>query len=47
MCRLCDDLKKAKDAVIWLVAHGEGLIDFKGLVYWAGEVERLRDEIKV
>ena len=39
-------LQKAKDNVKWLVDNHNGNIDFHGLVYWAGEVERLREEIK-
>lgn len=39
-------LQKAKENVRWLLDHEAGLIDMKGLAYWAGEVERLREEIK-
>lgn len=40
------DLKQAKENVSWLLEHSNGLIDMKGLSYWAGVVERLREEIK-
>jgi len=41
-----EKLAKAKENVIWLIKNADGLSDMKGLVYWAGEVERLREEIK-
>lgn len=40
------ELKEAKKNVLWLLEHSNGLIDMKGLLYWAGVVERLREEIK-
>jgi len=43
---LMEKLKYAKSAVTWLLEHIDGLVDFHGLVYWATEVERLREEIK-
>jgi hypothetical protein len=43
---LIEKLNYAKDAVKWLLDHVTGLVDFHGLVYWATEVERLREEIK-
>jgi hypothetical protein len=43
---LYEKLKYAKAAVIWLLDHAEGNVDFHGLTYWAGEVERLRAEIR-
>lgn len=43
---LIEKLQYAKEAVIWLIAHESGNVDFHGLSYWAGEVERLRAEIK-
>lgn len=43
---LLEALQKAKDNVRWLLDHEAGLIDMMGLTYWAGEVERLRKEIK-
>ena len=46
MNELFEKLKYAKDAVIWLVEHEAGSVDFHDLSYWAGEVERLRSEIK-
>lgn len=39
-------LEKAKDSVRWLLEHENGSVDFHGIAYWAGEVERLRNEIK-
>ena len=39
-------LKKAKHNVTWLLDHPDGCVDFKGIVYWAGEVARLRAEIR-
>lgn len=41
-----EELQKAKENVRWLLDHEGGLIDMKGLTYWAGVVERLREEIK-
>lgn len=41
-----EKLKEAKENIIWLLEHEGGLVDMKGLTYWAGEVERLREEIK-
>lgn len=41
-----EQLEKAKQNVKWLVDNADGLADMHGLVYWAGEVERLRKEIK-
>jgi hypothetical protein len=46
MNELFDKLAYAKEAVIWLVEHPAGLIDFHDLLYWASEVVRLRTEIK-
>jgi hypothetical protein len=46
MTELLEKLKYAKEAVTWLLFHDAGLVDFHGLSYWAGEVERLRTEIK-
>jgi len=46
MHELIEKLQYAKKAVIWLVEHENGNVDFHGLSYWAGEVERLRTEIK-
>jgi hypothetical protein len=46
MDKLMDELGYAKDAVKWLLDHVAGNVDCHGLVYWAEEVERLREEIK-
>lgn len=46
MAELFEKLQYAKNAVIWLVEHESGSVDFHGLSYWADEVERLRSEIK-
>jgi hypothetical protein len=46
MAELMEKLQYAKKAVIYLVDHESSNIDFHGLSYWAGEVERLRIEIK-
>ncbi len=46
MAELFEQLQYAKDAVMWLVEHESGNVDFHGLSYWASEVERLRSEIK-
>lgn len=39
-------LQVAKDNVRWLLDNSDGSVDFKGIGYWASEVERLRAEIK-
>jgi len=46
MKELIEKLERAKDAVRWLLEHGDGLVDMHGIAYWAGEVERLREELK-
>jgi hypothetical protein len=46
MNELFEKLAYAKKAVIWLVENPDGWVDFHGLVYWSGEVVRLREEIK-
>ena len=46
MNTLIEQLERAKDAVKWLLDHDDGNVNFHSLVYWAGEVERLREEIK-
>jgi hypothetical protein len=46
MNELFEKLQYAKNAVSWLLEHEAGLVDFHGLPYWAGEVDRLRSEIK-
>jgi len=43
---LFEQLQYAKKAVLWLIDNINGDVDCKGLTYWAGEVERLREEIK-
>lgn len=43
---IIEKLQYAKKAVIWLVEHENGAVDSHGLIYWAQEVERLREEIK-
>jgi len=39
------ELKEARDNVKWLLEN-DGLIDMKGIAYWAKRIEELRDEIK-
>lgn len=39
-------LQYAKDAVLATVNNDNVSVDFHDLVYWAQEVERLREEIK-
>lgn len=46
MQALIEQLEKAKHSVRWLLDHESGSVDFHGLKYWAGEVERLRDEVR-
>ncbi|MFA6309591.1 MAG: hypothetical protein WC677_07660 [Clostridia bacterium] len=46
MIKALEALVYAKDNVRWLLVHEAASIDTHGLVYWAGEVERLRKEIK-
>jgi hypothetical protein len=43
---MLEQLKYAKEAVLWLLNNENGSVDFHGLVYWASEIERLRTEIK-
>ncbi|MCK0441297.1 hypothetical protein MUG78_18015 [Gordonia alkaliphila] len=40
------ELATAKHNVAWLLEHESGLVDMKGIVYWAGRVEALRAEIR-
>lgn len=42
---LVKQLEKAKDNCIACL-KSNALVDFKGLSYWANEVERLREQIK-
>jgi len=46
MKTLLEKLEYAKKSVTWLLENESGLVDMHGLSYWAGEVERLRNEIK-
>lgn len=39
-------LEKAKENTSYLLQNATSLIDFKGLTYWASEVERFREVIK-
>lgn len=39
-------LEKAKQATLDCLNSSDVLVDMHGLTYWAGEVERLRKEIK-
>lgn len=43
-----ENLKVAKKNVIWLIedGHGDASVNMHGLLYWASEVERLREIIK-
>jgi hypothetical protein len=41
-----EELQKAKEAVKWLLDNESGLVDMHDLVYWAGVVERLRQEVR-
>ena len=46
MIELIKKLEYAKDAVKYTLENENGSVDFHGLSYWAGVVERLRSEIK-
>ncbi len=46
MDELMKKLQYAKDAVRWLLDHGDGLVDMHGLGHWAGVVERTQKLIK-
>lgn len=46
MNELFEKLEFAKKAVISLIEDADASVNFHGLAYWAGEVERLRAEIK-
>ncbi len=41
-----EKLQYAKDSAKWLIDNHDGLVDMHGLSYWAGEIERIREEIK-
>ena len=43
---LFEKLEFAKNAVISMVNKPNVSVNFHGLTYWAGEVERIREEIK-
>ena len=43
---ITDRLLYAKDAVRYCLDNTMNLVDMKGIVYWAGEVERLRKELQ-
>lgn len=43
---LFNKLEEAKKAVKSCLESGDTRVGMKGLVYWAEEVERLRNEIK-
>ena len=46
LVELVEKLEYSKKAVVFCLENENGNVDFKGLVYWASEVERLRKEIK-
>ena len=46
MSELINKLEYAKESVEWLLNNESGSVDFHDIVYWAGEVKRLRAEIK-
>ncbi len=46
MAELIEKLDYAKKAVKSTLENKNCLVDFHGLTYWAGEVERLRKEIE-
>ena len=46
MQELFERLEYAKRAVQSILDNANCTVDFHGLVYWAGEVERLRKETK-
>lgn len=41
-----ESLAEAKRNVSWLLDHPDGLVDMKGIVYWAGRVDALRKEVR-
>ena len=43
---LFEKLEYAKKAVLTMIEKDGVSVDFHGLTYWAGEVERLREAIK-
>ena len=46
MNEIINDLAYARHACEQCLAKDGVLVDMHGLTYWAGEVERLRNEIK-
>lgn len=46
MDELFKKLEHAKKSVLFLLENESGSVDFHGIEYWAGEVARLRKEIK-
>ena len=44
---IIEELETAKANVIELANSPNALIDFKGLSYWAGVVETLRERIRI
>jgi len=46
MIDLIKKLEYSKVAVRFLLENENGSVDFHSISYWAGEVERLRKEIK-
>ena len=46
MEQLIQDLQKAKQNVLRLLENPDWLVDMHGLSYWAGVVEKLRQEIR-
>lgn len=43
--KLFEELQEAKKACVFCLEHANGSVNFHGLQYWAGEVERLRKEV--
>jgi len=41
-----EELQYAKEAVIFMLNHENGLVDMHSLEYWAGVVTQLRKEIR-
>ncbi len=41
-----EELQKAKENVKYLLDNPDSLVDMHSIEYWAGVVERLREEIK-
>lgn len=46
LVELMEKLEYSKKAVMFCLENENGNVDFKGLTYWANEVEKLRKEIK-